>query len=120
MSEIREDASGCGTALTSLTCARATPPVIDTNAFRYAEPSACTLYVPIDCAASYRKNEVWGQFNVEEADLTGISSPSADVLPDADAERQRFDISGKRLHSPSKGINIIRKSDGSMRKVVVR
>lgn len=120
VSEIREDAFRWCTALTSLTCARATPPAIDTNAFRYAEPSACTLYVPIDCAASYRKNEVWGQFNVEEADLTGISSPSADVLPDADAERQRFDISGKRLHSPSKGINIIRKSDGSVRKVVVR
>lgn len=48
---------------------------------------------------------------------TGIARPAADGAAHAAA---RFSVDGKRLSAPQRGINIVRMSDGSVRKVVVK
>ncbi len=58
-------------------------------------------------------NQVW----LTNGNVTGISS----VLTDANAvETARYTTDGRSLSSATKGINIVRMSDGSVRKVVVR
>ena len=109
------------TSLSSLTCARATPPAVYANAFsNAADPSSCTLYVPLHCASAYRGSNVWQQFFIEEADLTGISQPTVDDIDGSGSVKQRFGLGGQHLSSPTKGINIVRMSNGRVRKVVVK
>ena len=48
---------------------------------------------------------------------TGIVRPDADIPA---VEGARYGIDGRRLNKPERGINIVRMSDGSIRKVVVR
>ena len=121
VSEIGEYAFRYCTSLSSLTCARATPPAVYANAFsNAADPSSCTLYVPLHCASAYRGSNVWQQFFIEEADLTGISQPTVDDIDGSGSVKQRFGLGGQHLSSPTKGINIVRMSNGRVRKVVVK
>lgn len=121
VSEIGEYAFRYCTSLSSLTCARATPPAVYANAFsNAADPSSCTLYVPLHCASAYRGSNVWQQFFIEEADLTGISQPTVDYIDGSGSVKQRFGLGGQHLSSPTKGINIVRMSNGRVRKVVVK
>ena len=48
--------------------------------------------------------------------LTGINS----VDRNASKESVRYSLDGRALKSPTKGINIIRKSDGTKEKVIVK
>ena len=55
--------------------------------------------------------------NVVEYDVTGIDK----VASSANAtECSRYSVNGQRLSVPTKGLNIVRYSDGSVRKIVVR
>ena len=53
------------------------------------------------------------------ADETAISENTIARTTPA-VEVARYTIDGKLIHAPQRGINIIRMSDGSMRKVVVK
>ena len=55
-------------------------------------------------------------FTVSVTPATGIQSASTDEAQ----EIARFSADGKRISAPQKGINIIRMSNGSVRKVIVR
>lgn len=48
---------------------------------------------------------------------TGIVSTKNDINK---VEVSRYDIKGQRLNAPRKGINIVRYSDGTTEKIVVR
>lgn len=51
-------------------------------------------------------------------DLTGIEQVSIDTMTlDVVA---RYDVNGRRIASPQRGLNILRMSDGSIRKVIVK
>ena len=55
--------------------------------------------------------------NVVEYDVTGIDK----VASSANAtECSRYSVNGQRLSVPTKGLNIVRYSDGSVRKIVVQ
>lgn len=78
----------------------------------------CTLYVPRGTEQDYFLADVWGDFeNIVEFDATGIdkTTTSADVK-----EVSRFSADGQRLAVPVKGLNIVKYSDGTVRKVVVK
>ena len=55
--------------------------------------------------------------NIVEFDATGIdkTTTSTDV-----EEVARYSVNGQRLSAPTKGLNIVKYSDGSVRKVAVR
>ena len=86
-------------------------------AFEGCASRKCTLYVPKGTYDNYRLSE-FGYFeNIVEFDATGIdkTTTSTDV-----EEVSRFSADGQRLAVPVKGLNIVKYSDGSARKVVVK
>ena len=81
-------------------------------------PENCTLYVPQGLAEAYRTS-IWGAYlqNIEEMTTTGIKTVSAtsDVK-----EVSRYSVAGQKLDAPVKGLNIVKYSDGSIKKVAVQ
>ena len=77
----------------------------------------CTVYVPIGTYDDYRSSE-FGYFeNIKEFDATGVNKVTAST--DA-KELSRYSANGQRLSAPAKGLNIVKYSDGSVKKVVVQ
>ena len=87
------------------------------SAFSGADISKSTLYVPQGTEQDYWLFSVWGDFGkIVEYDPTGINK----VTTSNDAkELSRYSVNGQRLATPTKGLNIVKYSDGSVKKVVV-
>ena len=80
--------------------------------------SNCTLYVPQGTKEAYANADVWKDFgNIIEYDATGIDKVTnrSDVK-----EIPRYSLNGQRVTSPTKGVNIVVYSDGSIKKVAVQ
>ena len=93
-------------------------PISAYNAFKDADISNTTLYVPQGTYQDYWLTDVWGDFgNIVEYDVTGIDK----VTDTNDAkEVSRYSVNGQRLSAPTKGLNIVKYSDGSVKKVAVQ
>ena len=77
----------------------------------------CTVYVPKGTYDDYRSSK-FGYFeNIVEFDATGIDKVT--ISTDA-KEVSRYSANGQRLSAPAKGFNIVKYSDGSVKKVVVQ
>lgn len=77
----------------------------------------CTLYVPRGTKQVYLQSEVWKDFgNIQEYDVTDFNK--VDNRRET-KEVSRYFLDGQRLASPTKGINIVRYSDGSIKKEIV-
>ena len=90
---------------------------IGSNAFEECDAKKCTVYVPMGTYDYYWISE-FGYFeNIVEFDATGIdkTTTSTDV-----EEVARYSVNGQRLSAPTKGLNIVKYSDGSVKKVAVR
>ena len=93
-------------------------PISTGSAFYGVDISKCTLYVPQGTEQDYWLAPVWGDFGkIVEFDATGIDK----VTTSTDAkELSRYSVNGQRLSAPAKGLNIVKYSDGSVKKVVVQ
>ena len=77
----------------------------------------CTLYVPQGTEQDYFLADEWGYFgNIVEYDPTGIDKTTTSTEVE---EVSRYSVNGQRLVSPTKGLNIVKYSDGSVKKVAV-
>lgn len=95
----------------------------DPNALTYVDnfyygSREWTLYVPKGTKNAYQNSEAWCYCKeIIEMETSGIDS----VILNPDAkEVSRFSADGQRLAVPVKGLNIVKYSDGSARKVVVK
>lgn len=85
--------------------------------FYHVNLSNCTLYVPQGTRLRYSGTEVWRDFGeIKEYDISGVNK--VDNHSEA-KEASRYSLDGQRLSVPVKGLNIVRYSDGSIKKVVV-
>ena len=93
-------------------------PISAYGTFSEANLGKCTLYVPQGTEQDYWLADVWGDFGkIVEFDATGIDK----VTTSTDAkELSRYSVNGQRLSAPAKGLNIVKYSDGSVKKVVVQ
>ena len=83
----------------------------------YYESRDWTLYVPKGTKNAYQNSEWRYCKEIIEMETSGIDS----VILNPDAkEVSRFSADGQRLAVPVKGLNIVKYSDGSARKVVVK
>ena len=92
-------------------------PKMANNVFTGCDSKKCILYVPKGTYDDYWLSD-FGYFeNIVEFDATGIdkTTTSTDV-----EEVSRYSADGQRLAVPVKGLNIVKYSDGSARKVVVK
>lgn len=78
--------------------------------------SNCKLYVPKGCANKYRQAEIWKEFDIEEMEVTGIAGVTNDSTI---TEVSRYDVNGQQLSVPTKGLNIVHYSDGTVKKIMV-
>ncbi len=87
-------------------------------AFYGVDISKCTLYVPQGTEQDYWLSPGWGDFGKNvEYNPTGIDK----VTTSNNAkELSRYSVNGQRLSAPAKGLNIVKYSDGSVKKVVVQ
>ncbi len=105
------------TNLSSLTSLCKISPSCNSNTFNGAPTSTCTLYVPLGSANYYSVATGWKDFyKIEEIDTSGIVGVSVD---DAEAIGY-YTTDGKAVDAPQRGINIMRYSDGTARKVLVK
>ena len=79
-----------------------------------------TLHVPEALVEVYRNsNELpWTGFKKEK--IVAIGSSSISGVHNSPLSKSLYTLDGRRLSSPTKGINIIRQSDGTTRKVIVK
>ena len=93
----------------------------DPNALTYGDAfsyeSEWTLYVPKGTKTAYQNSEWCYCKEIIEMETSGIDSVI--LHPDA-KEVSRYSVNGQRLAVPVKGMNIVKYSDGSARKVVVK
>lgn len=92
-------------------------PKLGANMFDGCDAKNCKVYVPKGTYDDYWLSE-FGYFeNIVEFDATGIDK----VTTSTDAnELSRYSVNGQRLSAPSKGLNIVKYSDGSVKKVFVQ
>ena len=117
ITSIGEFAFSYCSGLTSIYVYAEKVPRIVRYAFEGCASRKCTLYVPKGTYDNYRLSE-FGYFeNIVEFDATGIdkTTTSTDV-----EEVSRYSLNGQRLAVPVKGLNIVKYSDGTVRKVVVK
>ena len=107
---------GCS-GLTSIYVSWESPLSIDAYTFKDANTEKCILYVPKGTYDDYWLSN-WGIFaNIVEYDATGIDH----ITTSGEAkEISRYAADGQRLGVPAKGLNIVKYSDGSVKKVVVQ
>ena len=102
--------------LTSVAAFNPTPVTIDENTF--TNRANATLYVAKGSKDAYKAADYWKEFKqIIEVAVTAIKAVEADGQA---AEAVRYTLDGKRISTPERGINIIRMSDGTIRKVLVK
>ena len=116
ITEIGEYAFYQCSGLTSIYVYAEKVPKIYSSTFSECDTKKCTVYVPMGNHDDYRLS-YFGYFeNIVEFDPTGIdkTTTSTDV-----EEVSRYSVNGQRLVGPTKGLNIVKYSDGSVKKVAV-
>ena len=107
---------GCS-GLTSIYVYAEKVPKIGSYAFDEVDTKKCTVYVPMGTYDDYRHSDFVSFENIVEFEATGIdkTTTSTDV-----EEIARYSVNGQRLSAPTKGLNIVKYSDGSLKKVAVQ
>ena len=93
-------------------------PKIGGAVFEGVDAKKCTVYVPMGTYDDYWLSDIGDYFeNIVEFEPTGIdkTTTSNDV-----EEVARYSVKGQRLSAPTKGLNIVKYSDGSVKKVAVQ
>ena len=117
VTEIAESAlSNCSALKSIISLAKIAPKAYE-NTFSNATYLNATLYVPIGSMDSYKSSTPWKNFLIEENYPTGTEDVKADNIL---VEKARYSLDGKMLLAPKKGINIIKMSDGTTKKVFVK
>ena len=108
--------SGCS-GLTSIYACLEKIPTLGSNVFTGCDAKNCILYVPTGTYDDYLVSE-FGYFeNIVEFDATGIDKVATSTNA---KEVSRYSANGQRLSAPAKGLNIVKYSDGSVKKVAVQ
>ena len=118
VTEIGENAfRGCN-SLKSIYVYAEDVPFIYSSTFGGFDSRNCTLYVPNGTSDSYSMYMYFGNFkNIVEFDATSIHNTIA--TPEAQ-ETARYAVNGQRLTAPIKGINLVKYSDGTFKKELVK
>ena len=116
VTEIGSQAFNDCSGLTSIYAYMEKLPEMGSNLFLGCDEKKCTVYVPKGTGDAY----FWSSFGyfdkIVEFDATGIDKVAISTNA---KEVSRYSANGQRLSAPAKGLNIVKYSDGSVKKVVV-
>lgn len=111
----KEAFSDC-TAMTRLISRAATPPTCGDQALDDINKWNCTLEIPVGSKATYQAAPQWKEFFFMEEGTTGVGR-TGNVQSTIE---NCYDLNGRRLVQPQKGLNILRMNDGTVKKVMVK
>ena len=102
-------------SLKTVTCEISTP-ISGYSIFADTPINEATLYVPEASLASYKTTSPWSGFGtILPIESSGIESNTIGTVADVEAV---YGLDGKRCDGMKSGMNIIRMSDGTTRKIV--
>ncbi len=114
MKTIGEEAFSDCTALVKLRSKAMTPPVCGTQALDDINKWNCELYVPRVSISAYQAADQWKEFFFMYDGVEGVKIDCNAI------EVSRYDIHGRLLSEPTRGINIVKMSDGTTRKEIIK
>jgi len=114
VSNIGKEAFSDCTAMTKLISKAATPPTCGTQALDDINKWTCKLYVPAESLSQYQQADQWKEFFFIEAGIKNVNGNNSNKA----TIKSRYDLGGKQLSQPQKGLNILKMSDGTSRKIV--
>lgn len=92
-------------------------PTMGYTVFENCDADNCILYVPKGTIDMYRQSD-FGYFkNIVELDATGINNPAVSTNL---KEVYRYTTNGRRILTPTKGINVVKYSNGMVKKELVK
>ena len=110
-------------ALKDFYCYAEQVPSVEYSAFNSTPVRSATLHVPAVSIDAYKTAEVWKDFGSivaltdDNPEPTGIEHLTTNG---SNATSGIYDMSGKQLNATQRGVNIIRMSDGTTKKVYVK
>ncbi len=101
--------------LKNVTCKASVPPTCKSTSFD-AAVSTATLVVPVSAVNAYKEADVWKTFGtIKGGDISEVS-----LLPVEEASISAiYNVNGIRMQELKSGLNIVKMSDGSVRKVII-
>ena len=100
-------------SLESVTSLSPVPPAAQPLSFDSTVKTSATLYVPDASLAAYQQAEVWKDFfAVKGLTASGVNP----AVTTNDNTIGIYDLSGRRLHERSSGVNIVKMNNGMSRK----
>ncbi len=124
VTSIGKNAFSCGIKLSTVNVNMNIPIEIDESVFEFTGENyskdiiylAATLNVPKGSKNLYSNVKGWKKFaNIQEVDFSGVETIKQKSTPTS-----YYSVSGEKLNNVHRGVNIIRMSDGTTRKVVVK
>ena len=116
-------AFGSCTKITDVFCNAAEVPETNADAFTGIETTKVRLVVPNNSIEKYKNHAVWGKFLMDGSDVAGSGSSETGIRSAHALEGvapEVYDLDGRRQNALRHGLNIIRQSDGTARKVLVK
>ena len=118
MQSIGKEAFSDCTAMTRIISHAATPPVCGSQALDDINKWNCTLSVPTGYTAAYQAADQWKEFFFINDDVTITDIGS---VQDSTAKPSSiYNLNGSQQRDMMPGLNIIKMSDGTIRKVIVK
>lgn len=106
---------GC-TSLTEVYCHAENIPETKDYTFDGVPFASATLYVPASAIDKYKTTEPWSNFG----SIVPLTTPISNVLGDESSMGQSYyDLHGRRIGNRNRGVNIIRYSDGTSKKMLM-
>lgn len=122
VSFIGNEVLGFCTELTDIYCYAEKVPATESKTFYSMHKNKITLHVPEASVETYNGIDTWNTFKEivaltdEDPKPTGIDKI---VTSDINNKEVFFDLNGKRIQSPRKGLNIVKTGDGKTKKIIV-
>ena len=123
VTSIEEQAFRLCSSLTDVYSYAEQVPIIHWSSLSGSNYKHATLHVPAVSLEAYRNAEQWKDFgNIvaltdDDSKPTGIEVSTAKQLPTI---IERYTIDGKRITTPQRGLNIVKMSDGTTKKIIVK
>lgn len=104
------------TAVKNIYCSALTPPELGSGIFGGYDFEKCNLWVPEESVDDYKNAEQWCDF-INISQISGVGNVNVNSTA---VEVARYDASGMRVDSNAKGLVMIKYSDGTVVKTIIR
>ena len=106
--------------ITDVYCYAENVPNTQADAFDATPTEKATLHVPANAVKAYRTSWPWSDF--KEIVAIGEEGPDAimGIKQSENSNSEYYDLTGRKVLHPQKGLNIVRYKDGTMKKIIVK